>query len=213
VIKRTFDLSVALVSLLALAPILFAVSVWIKLDSRGPVLFRQQRVGRGGKLFWLLKFRSMVHQRASQGPLITARADHRVTRSGHFLRKYKIDELPQLINVIQGEMSFVGPRPEVPEFVEYYPREVRAKVLSVRPGITDAASIMFRNENDLIDAADDPERRYVEKILPIKLQMYSDYVDDHSFAGDLRLMIQTIASVFKQGSDSVQEDPSTGPRP
>jgi lipopolysaccharide/colanic/teichoic acid biosynthesis glycosyltransferase len=197
VVKRIFDIAVSLISLIVIAPALLAISFWIKLDSPGPVLFRQERVGRGGRDFEILKFRSMIHRKVGGGSLITTSMDNRITASGRFLRRYKLDELPQLINVVRGEMSLVGPRPEVPKYVDCYPVTLRDKVLSVRPGITDAASIMFSNENDLIDEADDPERRYVEKILPVKLQIYSEYVDQRSFFGDLRLLLRTVVSIFR----------------
>jgi lipopolysaccharide/colanic/teichoic acid biosynthesis glycosyltransferase len=189
--KRVFDLVIASLGLLAFSPILLVLAVWIKLDSRGPVFFRQERVGRFGKTFRIHKFRTMTHQPHSKGLQITVGGDSRITKVGHFIRRNKLDEVAQLIDVVKGDMSLVGPRPEVPKYVAHYPPEMRERVLSVRPGITDPASLEFRNENDLLARASDPEREYVEVILPEKLRLAADYVDRASFWTDIRLIMQT----------------------
>lgn len=194
--KRLFDLLVAGAGLVLLAPLLVLIALAIKLDSRGPVFYRQQRVGRGGVPFDIHKFRTMRHAPGAPGPQITVGADGRITRIGAFLRRTKLDELAQLIDVVQGTMSLVGPRPEVPRYVALYPAELRAKVLSVRPGITDLASIEFRDENALLARAVDPEREYVEVVMPRKLALAASYVDQASFATDLRVIGRTLTSVW-----------------
>ncbi len=197
--KRLFDLALAAVSLLLLAPLLLALAAWVKLDSPGPALFRQERVGRGGRLFRIRKFRSMAHDPDDAGPGITVGFDARITRAGRWLRRSKLDELPQLIDVLQGHMSFVGPRPELPRYVALYPPELRDKVLGVRPGITDLASIEYRSENELLARAADPEREYREVILPAKLRLAAAYVDQASLAFDLKLIWRTVAAVWGRG--------------
>ncbi len=195
--KRIFDLVFAIPGLLILMPVFVVVAVWIKMDSSGPVFFRQQRVGKSGQLFSIYKFRTMVVNAESMGAKVTVGDDPRITQSGNFLRKYKLDELPQLFNVLTGDMSLVGPRPEVPEYVEYWPISVRDLVLSVPPGITDFASIEFRNENELLEDVSDPVDTYVRDILPIKLRYYERYVRERSIWLDFRLVLRTIAIVFK----------------
>jgi lipopolysaccharide/colanic/teichoic acid biosynthesis glycosyltransferase len=190
--KRLLDLIASAVGLLLLAPLMFAIAVSIRIDSRGPALFRQVRVTRGGRLFKMLKFRSMHVTRADSGPLITAAADPRITNVGAFLRRSKLDELPQLLNVFKGDMSLVGPRPEVPKYVALYPPQLRDLILSVRPGITDEASIEFRNESALLAGAEDPESRYVVEILPRKLEIYARYARQHSLIGDVRILLRTV---------------------
>ena len=192
--KRLFDIVCAGLGLLLLAPLLLVLAVWIKLDSPGPVLFRQQRVGRHGKPFLIHKFRTM--QVKNEGSQITVGADPRVTRAGLLLRRTKLDELPQLWDVLRGAMSLVGPRPEVPRYVALYPTELRELVLSVRPGITDPASLRFRNESELLAKAADPEREYVEVVMPAKLRAAADYVREATLASDLRLMWRTLATIF-----------------
>lgn len=192
--KRVFDVLAAGAGLLLLSPLLLAIALWIRLDSPGPALYRQQRVGRHGALFDILKFRTMA-ERGSDGPQLTVGRDPRITRAGHVLRRYKLDELPQLINVVQGTMSLVGPRPEVPRYVACYPPAVRATVLSVAPGITDLASILYKEENALLGQTADPERVYVETILPVKLEYYQRYVRERSFWLDLRIIFKTLAAV------------------
>ena len=171
---------------------MLAIAAAIKLDSPGPVFCRQQRVGRHGVLFRIHKFRSMVEDAPQGGPQITVGADPRITRAGHFLRRSKLDELPQLIDVLMGTMSLVGPRPEVPRYVAMYPAALRDKVLSVRPGITDPASIEYRDENTLLAQADDPERVYVEQVMPAKLRYAAQYVDQMSVPNDVRLILATL---------------------
>ena len=189
--KRGFDLILALAGLVCLSPFLLLVAVWVKVDSEGPALYRQERVGRFGRLFRIYKFRTM-YQDTESGLHLTVGSDSRITRPGAFLRHYKLDEFPQLINVVMGDMSLVGPRPEVPKYVAYYPSEVRDVVLSVLPGITDYASILFKNEGLFLLNTDDPERTYVEEILPVKLQHYQKYVTDCSVWLDLKLILKTV---------------------
>jgi len=169
--KRLFDLLCAGLGLLILLPMLVLLALWIKLDSRGPIFFRQERVGRHGRPFLIHKFRSMQVDAPARGLQITVGADPRITRAGRFLRASKLDELPQLWDVLRGAMSLVGPRPEVPKYVALYPEELRRVVLSVRPGITDLASLEYRDESALLAAAADPEREYVEVVLPAKLAL------------------------------------------
>ena len=196
--KRLFDLILATFGLVLLAPVFVAVAVWVRLDSPGPVFFRQERIGRGGVPFRIHKFRTMRVAAESPGPALTIGADPRITRAGAFLRRTKIDELPQLIDVLRGDMSIVGPRPEVPDFVAAYPPELRAKVLSVRPGITDPASLQFRDESTLLARAADPEREYRDVVLPAKLRLAADYVDKASLAGDLRLIASTLRAMWSR---------------
>lgn len=192
--KRLFDIAAAGLGLLLLWPVLLAAAVWVKLDSPGPVLFRQTRVGRFGVPFTIHKFRTM---RVAPGAAITVGADPRITRAGHRLRQTKLDELPQLWDVLRGTMSLVGPRPELPKYVELYPADLRERVLSVRPGITDPASLAFSHEAELLAAAADPEREYREVILPAKLRLSADYAARASLATDLRLIVATLARVFE----------------
>ncbi|RDH90213.1 MAG: sugar transferase [endosymbiont of Seepiophila jonesi] len=189
--KRLFDLLLTLPGLLLLLPLMAVIALWVRFDSPGPVLFRQQRVGRCGVTFALLKFRSMRVDAEKLGPKVTVGADPRITRSGQFLRKSKLDELPQLFNVVMGQMSLVGPRPEVPEYVAHYPSEIHDKVLSVPPGITDLASIEFRNENAMLEGADDPVATYLNEIMPIKLDYYVSYVEQRSLWLDLQIIFRT----------------------
>ena len=177
-------------------PLFFVIAVSIKLDSKGPVFFRQVRVGRKGQLFKIFKFRTMSNLAEKTGLQITVSADPRITRVGHLLRKYKLDELAQFLNVLLGHMSVVGPRPEVPKYVEKYPDDLHQKILSMRPGITDKASIEFRNENELLDSSKNPENMYIEEILPIKLKYYSDYIDNHTLLGDIAIIWRTIRLVL-----------------
>ena len=188
--KRLFDVVASGVGLLLLSPLFLLVAIWIKLDSPGPVFYRQVRVGRYNRDFRIFKFRSM-RVGADKGSLVTIGGrDPRVTRSGYFIRKFKIDELPQLINVFIGDMSLVGPRPEVRHYVNYWTKE-QLHVLDVRPGITDPASIKFRNENELLEKAEDPEKYYIEVIMQEKLRLYLKYVEKHNFWYDIKLIFQT----------------------
>lgn len=193
--KRLFDIVASGVGLLLLSPLFLLVAIWIKLDSPGPVFYRQVRVGRYNRDFRIFKFRSM-RVGADKGSLVTIGGrDPRVTRSGYFIRKFKVDELPQLINVFIGDMSLVGPRPEVRHYVNYWTKE-QLHVLDVRPGITDPASIKFRNENELLEKAEDPEKYYIEVIMQEKLRLYLEYVENHSFWYDIKLIFQTFAAII-----------------
>ena len=194
--KRLFDIVASGFGLLVLSPLFILVAVWIKLDSKGPVFYRQVRVGRYNKDFRIFKFRSM-RVGSDKGSLVTIGGrDPRVTRSGYFIRKYKIDELPQLINVFIGDMSLVGPRPEVRHYVNYWTPE-QMHVLDVRPGITDPASIKFRNENELLAKADDPEKFYIEVIMQEKIGLYLHYVKNASLGYDIKLIFQTFCAIIK----------------
>lgn len=192
--KRVFDVVLSALGLLLLSPLLLFIAVWIKLDSPGPVFFRQERMGRHGVPFRIHKFRTMTHGAA--GAQITVGADSRITRAGAFLRRAKLDELPQLIDVLRGAMSLVGPRPEVPRYVAMYPPGLRDKVLSVRPGITDVASLEYRHEGELLARAADPEREYVDVVMPAKLKLAAEYVDHASLRFDLRLILRTLRLVW-----------------
>lgn len=194
-IKRFFDFCMSAFGLLVLAPLLILIAFLIRLDSIGPVFFRQERVGQFGRIFRIHKFRTMVVNAEARGMQITVGADPRVTRVGAFLRRYKIDELPQLIDVLWGDMSLVGPRPEVPRYVEYYPQELKELVLSVRPGITDRASIEFRDENEILGRSGDPHRAYVAEVLPIKLRYYAEYVRNQSLLGDVWIICLTLRAI------------------
>lgn len=188
--KRLFDIIASGMGLLILSPILIVIAIWIKLDSPGPVFYRQVRVGRNNKDFQIFKFRSM-RVGSDKGSLVTIGGrDPRITRSGYFIRKLKIDELPQLINVFIGDMSLVGPRPEVRHYVDFWTPE-QMHVLDVRPGITDPASIRFRNENELLAHTEEPEKYYIEIIMQEKLKLYLDYVKNQSFFYDIKLIFQT----------------------
>lgn len=183
--------------LLVLSPLFLIIAIWIKLDSKGPVFYRQVRVGWHNKDFRIFKFRSM-RVGSDKGSLVTIGGrDPRVTRSGYWIRKFKLDELPQLINVFIGDMSLVGPRPEVRHYVDYWTPE-QMHVLDVRPGITDPASIKFRNENELMEKAEDPEKYYIEVIMQEKLKLYLEYVNNHSFLGDIGLIFKTFWIIISE---------------
>ncbi|QNM97361.1 sugar transferase [Chitinimonas koreensis] len=194
--KRVFDLLLAVpAALLLLLPMLL-IGCAVRLDSPGPALFRQQRIGRHGRPFAILKFRTMRHGAEGQGPAVTAGGDDRITRCGRWLRRHKLDELPQLFNVIGGSMSLVGPRPEVPRYVERYPAASRALILSVPPGITARAALAYRDEEALLAGADDAERCYLERVLPAKLALDEDYVRNRSLAGDCRILLDTLLALY-----------------
>lgn len=195
--KRLFDLLAAILGLLLLAPVMLFVALAIKFDSPGPVFFRQERVGRHGRLFRIHKFRTMVHATNSTGPLITVGADARITRAGAVLRRTKLDELPQLLDVLAGDMSVVGPRPEVPKYVALYPPALREKVLSVRPGITDPVSLRFADESTLLASASDPEREYVEVVMPQKLAAAAAYAEQATLASDIRVVGRTVLTLLR----------------
>jgi lipopolysaccharide/colanic/teichoic acid biosynthesis glycosyltransferase len=194
--KRVMDLALTVLALPLALPLMALLALWVRLDSPGPALFRQQRVGLGGRLFRIHKFRTMRLHDAG-GPQLTAAGDARITRAGRWLRRTKLDELPQLIDVLKGDMSLVGPRPEVPRYMALYPDDVRQRILSVRPGITDRAAIEFRDEERLLAASDDPERTYVQVIMPVKQRYYLDYVERHSVGGDLRILLDTVRAVLR----------------
>lgn len=196
--KRLFDLLLSSLGLLVLAPLLLLIALLIKLDSPGPVMFRQERVGRFGRPFHIHKFRTMRHEPAGQGLQITVGADRRITRVGGFLRASKLDELPQLLDVWLGDMSLVGPRPEVPRYVAHYPAELREKVLSVRPGITDIASIEYRDESAVLARAADPEQAYIHEVLPHKLALAARYVERSSVWLDAWLIWRTLVAIVRR---------------
>ena len=196
-IKRLFDIVASGCGLLVLSPVLLLVALWVKLDSKGPIFYRQVRVGLHNKNFRIFKFRSM-RVGADKGSLVTIGGrDPRGTRSGYFIRKYKLDELPQLINVLMGDMSLVGPRPEVRHYVDYWTAE-QMHVLDVRPGITDPASIKFRNENELMEQASNPEDYYIHVIMQEKIKLYLEYVKNASFMYDLKLIFQTFKVIVTE---------------
>lgn len=194
--KRLFDLLVAAVALILLMPLLAVVAVAVRLDSPGPVFFRQERVGRHGVPFRIHKFRTM--RDGAPGLALTVGADPRITRVGAFLRRTRIDELPQLIDVLQGTMSLVGPRPEVPRYVAHYPPALKARALAVRPGITDPSSLEFMDEAALLARAADPEREYIEVILPAKLQRAAEYAEQATLWSDLAVLLRTVGRLVRQ---------------
>ncbi len=190
-VKRTIDFFAAFIGLIVLSPFFLIIAVLVKLDSRGPIFYLQNRVGLKGKLFQLFKFRSMKIEADKLAPITIGQRDSRITPTGYFLRRFKIDELPQLINVLKGEMSLVGPRPEVEKFVKLYnPNQLR--VLSVKPGITDYASIEFRNENRLLEGKPDPIEYYVTEIMPEKLRLNLKYIDSQSLLTDIQIIFKTL---------------------
>lgn len=192
--KRLFDLCCVVPGLILLSPLLVLMAFWIKLDSRGPVFFLQTRIGQHGQPFQIIKFRTM--RPSVEGAKLTIGRDARITRCGHFLRKYKLDELPQLLNVLKGEMSLVGPRPEVPEYVALYPDNIKDYVLSVPVGMTDYASIEFSNESEILSHSQQPEIDYVQKILPLKLAYHQQYVSEHSVYLDIMLILRTFKRIL-----------------
>jgi len=193
--KRIFDVIASAMGLIVSSPLMLIVAGLVKLDSPGPVLFRQERVGMHGRPFKILKFRTMHADHGGSG--ITARDDGRITRTGSWLRSTKLDELPQLINVVRGEMSLVGPRPELPEYVAHWSAAARASVLTVRPGITDPASIQFRRESEMLAEVDDPQGYYLEVLLPQKVALYELYVAQQSFTSDCKVIGRTLMSVIR----------------
>jgi lipopolysaccharide/colanic/teichoic acid biosynthesis glycosyltransferase len=193
--KRLLDIIAASLGILLLLPLLVLVAALIKLDSAGPVFFRQERIGRGFHPFLILKLRTMVEHAPQMGSRITFGNDPRITRMGRFLRKFKIDELPQLVNVIKGDMSFVGPRPEIPQYVELF-RNDYEEILRVRPGITDLASLKYRDESAVLIEACDPENEYQTKVLPEKIRLAKDYIRKSSLLFDLQLILKTLVKLF-----------------
>lgn len=199
-LKRFFDLAFTVPLLILFSPIFLLISLLIWVSSGTPIFFRQVRVGYEGKLFKIIKFRTMLTDAAGQnGRFVTASSDKRITRIGKLLRKYKLDELPQLLNVLLGEMSLVGPRPEVPKYVELYPDSVRKEVLSVFPGITDLASIEFHNEEDILVSANNVEERYLRDLMPLKLRLAQRYVKDRSQWLDIKILIRTFFMLLRKG--------------
>jgi lipopolysaccharide/colanic/teichoic acid biosynthesis glycosyltransferase len=196
VAKRLFDVFLAAAALLLLSPLLLAVAVAVRLDSPGPVLFRQERIGRHGRPFRIHKFRTMCADAPARGLAVTVGADPRVTRVGRWLRHWRIDELPQLLDVLRGDMSLVGPRPEVPRYVAHYPAALRERVLSVRPGITDPASLDFIDEAALLAGAADPEGVYVREILPRKVARQAEYASRATLLSDLRVLARTLRTLL-----------------
>ncbi len=197
-VKRAFDLLVATFVLLLLAPLLLLLAAAIRIDSPGPAFFLQERVGRRGARFRIHKFRSMRIDAAARGPAITVADDPRVTRVGRWLRARRLDELPQFIDVWLGHMSLVGPRPELPRFVERYPPALREAVLAVRPGITDPASIAHLDEAALLAGAADPEREYIEKVLPAKLRLQADYAATATLRSDIGVLWRTLRELSRR---------------
>lgn len=194
--KRVFDIVVSLAGLVFLLPLLGLVALLIKLDSRGTVFFKQERMGKGFRPFLIYKFRTMVHDAPARGGSITVDKDPRITRVGQFLRKTKVDELPQLINVLKGDMALVGPRPEVPHYVELFRRDYE-EILKIRPGITDLASLKYRDEAAILEQSENPEEEYLRRVLPEKIQLAKDYMKQSSFFFDVTLIFKTLLKVFK----------------
>lgn len=192
--KRFLDIIFSGLGLICLSPLFVFLALWVKLDSPGPVFYRQVRVGRNNRDFKLYKFRSMRVDSDKKGLITIGGHDPRVTQSGYYIRKYKLDEFPQLINVFLGDMSLVGPRPEVRKYVDMYTDE-QMHVLDVRPGITDMASICYRNENELLESVDNPEQYYREVIMQDKLRINLEYINKHSIYGDIRLILKTLLAV------------------
>lgn len=194
-IKRAFDVTVSLVGLIIFFPLLVLVAIMIKLDSAGPIFFRQERIGMQFRPFRIFKFRTMVHDAAAKGGLITFGRDPRITRVGWILRKTKTDELPQLINVLKGDMSLVGPRPEVALYVQAFQKEYE-EILKVRPGITDLASLKYRNEEAILGHSDHPEEEYVKRVLPDKIKLAKEYIRRSSLMFDLSVICRTVFKIF-----------------
>ena len=193
---RFFDFILSLVGLVVLAPIFIVLAIWIKTDSKGPVFYKQVRVGQNGIDFGLFKFRSMVVDADKKGLITVGGRDPRITRSGYFIRKYKLDELPQLINVLLGDMSLVGPRPEVRKYVELYTDE-QQKVLSVKPGITDYASIEYMDENELLGKSNDPEKTYIEEIMPEKIKYNMKYIQNKNLFEYFKIILLTVSKIVR----------------
>ena len=193
---RFFDFILSLVGLVVLAPIFIVLAIWIKIDSKGPVFYKQVRVGQNGIDFGLFKFRSMVVDADKKGLITVGGRDPRITRSGYFIRKYKLDELPQLINVLLGDMSLVGPRPEVRKYVELYTDE-QQRVLSVKPGITDYASIEYMDENEVLGKSSDPEKTYIEEIMPEKIKYNMKYIQNKNVSEYFKIIFLTLLKIVR----------------
>jgi lipopolysaccharide/colanic/teichoic acid biosynthesis glycosyltransferase len=195
-LKHLFDIFMSLAFIVILLPVFIIISIWIMIDSRGGVFYLQSRVGKNNRDFRMYKFRSMRPESDTFGLLTIGDHDPRVTRAGKFLRKTKLDELPQMLNILKGDMSFVGPRPEVRKYVELYSAE-QMKVLSVRPGLTDYASLEYIDEDSILGQSDDPDRVYIAVIMPAKLELNMRYIKERSFARDILIILQTIARIFR----------------
>ena len=195
-IKRVFDIILSALGLILLSPLFLVLAIAIATDSPGGIFYRQTRVGKNGHPFRIFKFRSMRSGSDKKGQLTVGSTDQRITRTGRFIRKHKLDEFPQLINVLKGDMSLVGPRPEVPKYVAMY-NEEQKKVLSVRPGITDYASIEYSNENDLLASSSDPEKTYIDEVMPAKLELNKKYISEAGLRTDIKLIFRTLGKVFK----------------
>ena len=193
--KRLFDIIASMLGLILFGPFLIFILIWIKIDSPGPIFFKQERVGLNGKLFKIHKFRTMYVNSEDKSTL-TVGDDLRITNSGKLMRRLKIDELPQLIDVLFGKMSFVGPRPDLKEFIDIYPQEIKDKILSVKPGITDFASIELVDESNLLSKFSDPKKAYIKKILPMKQKFHLDYVNNHNMWMDITIIFLTIKRVL-----------------
>jgi len=194
-IKRLFDISFSFIGLIVLIPVFIVISIAVTLDSKGGIFYRQIRVGRNNRDFTLLKFRSMHLGSDSGGLLTVSEDDSRITKTGLFLRKYKLDELPQLLNILKGDMSFVGPRPEVRKYVDLYD-ERQKQVLTVRPGLTDYASLEYINENEILSKYNNAEKAYIEKVMPAKLQLNLKYIAEKSLVTDLKIIVKTLSKIF-----------------
>jgi lipopolysaccharide/colanic/teichoic acid biosynthesis glycosyltransferase len=194
--KRIFDILSSTCAIFILAPFFVIIAFLIRLDSKGPIIYRQKRVGKGNKDFYLNKFRTMVTDADKKGQLTVGMRDSRITKIGYFLRKYKLDEFPQLINVLNGEMSIVGPRPEVRKYVELY-NEKQLHVLAALPGLTDTASLTYINENEILGKAENPEKTYIEEVMPAKLELNLQYIDKQNLKTDIDLIFQTLKKIVK----------------
>jgi lipopolysaccharide/colanic/teichoic acid biosynthesis glycosyltransferase len=194
--KRVFDILFSFIGIIILLPVYIIISLLIIIDSKGGILYKQERTGKGDEIFKVFKFRTMRPDSFSKGALTVGSRDPRITNVGYYLRKYKLDELPQLFNVLFGDMSFVGPRPEVKKYTDLY-NQAQKKVLTVRPGITDYASIKFRNENDLLSVSDNPEQLYIDKIMPEKLDINLKYINDNSLFKDIKIIFDTFYVIIK----------------
>lgn len=199
-LKRGFDVAGATLALLLLGPLMLLLALLIRVDSPGPALFHQERVGRWGRPFPIHKFRTMVADAPERGPALTVGEDARITRVGTWLRRTRLDELPQLLNVLAGDMSLVGPRPEVPRYVQHYPPGLRERALAVRPGITDPSSLAGLDEAARLAAAADPEREYIERILPAKLQAAADYAAQANLWTDALVLVRTVRVLLWRGA-------------
>lgn len=197
--KRLWDVALSLGGLVLSAPLLLVAAALIKLDSRGPALFSQERIGRDFRPFRIYKLRTMRADPRASGPSVTSASDGRITRVGRWLRRYKLDELPQLFNVLLGDMSLVGPRPEVRRYVEAFRKDYE-EILSIRPGLTDLASVKYRHEEEILAAAEDPEKAYLERVLPDKIALGKKYVRERGFLYDLALLLRTLARICRTGA-------------